>query len=540
TGRLSDEAERTRSGYLSTIAEMGQVLGWSPEKIENQQRAADTRAFGQVAKSLISQERFAEASKVLERHGDRIDVGVRARLRAQVQDGSLQDSAAKLEREIVVLNSAATVTVDGVELTATTWENQQRVSRGQSPLPLPRARPLVPFALQRLDDLHGAGKISTAVRDATLARIRQRVEVEDAASDKARVAAFESAKTEAQQLRARSINELSPDAQESLRRTGAYEAIDLLLQKGGGLITDQIGRSALEMDPAQLRQFASQEALQSVYLRHLSGEDMSRLVATWKQANKVARPEDLFEIQVGTVVENRAREVGLMPTDGTKPNEEQQANVDRFREAVLRRANELGVGNTKESKGEILHRAAKEVAGDLLQTSSGPVPFLSASRDQQNAGWIVASTGRTVYARNIAEAERTQILEAIQMFNAEAAKRNRTLPPDQRVPLKPETFAQVVEEWEQQNVRGRVSRVTGDDLTERDLGFSAMFDPAIARAHASLMRQHGSQPRQVLASLQQIRGNANQLSDFLRVYGLTPAQVDLLLRFVDSTAKEGR
>lgn len=85
TGRLSAEAERTRSAYLDSISQLGNRMGWSPERLTNEQRKADTVAYGQIAESLIRSDRFDEASAVLSAHGDRIDPGERSKLQDRVQ-----------------------------------------------------------------------------------------------------------------------------------------------------------------------------------------------------------------------------------------------------------------------------------------------------------------------------------------------------------------------------------------------------------------------------------------------------------------------
>lgn len=87
SGRLSREAERTRSAYFDSIKGLGERLGWSPEHIKNKQRAADARAHRKTVESLIASEQFQDAAKVMEANSDRFDASERRVLGSMIRKG---------------------------------------------------------------------------------------------------------------------------------------------------------------------------------------------------------------------------------------------------------------------------------------------------------------------------------------------------------------------------------------------------------------------------------------------------------------------
>mgnify|MGYP006921291679 CR=1 FL=1 len=106
TGRLSAEAERTRSAYLDSISQLGNRMGWSPERLANEQRKADTVAYGQIAESLIRSDRFDEAATILRSSSDRMDPEAVAKLAERARDGKARfDQQVMSERVVGDLRS---------------------------------------------------------------------------------------------------------------------------------------------------------------------------------------------------------------------------------------------------------------------------------------------------------------------------------------------------------------------------------------------------------------------------------------------------
>jgi hypothetical protein len=546
TGRLSDEAERTRSASHDTIAELGTVMGWAPEQIELEQREADTQAIGQVAKSLIQANRFDEAEKVLGRHGDRMFVGLRDSLAEDARNGRAvaqrlsraadeEEQAGALELQFVTESRTHTagVLVDGVDVSVTTWDNEQRIARGGKPAAA-QPVPLMALAARRLDEMREAGTITHELAAKTMHRIEQRVSREGRMGEAASKAALEQAQQAAQLGGVSRVEALPGPVLEQLRAAGEVQAMELWLRQGKQWITTSAGENFVaSITDDQLRRYDTPEKLEDQLRRDLSTGEMGKLLARHREAVGKGTAEDKVTIENALILRNVAREAGILPADGSDASEEQLVTKDRYEEAALRLA-ATKMADGKMKRGDAVRAAATEVAADMLQTSSGPVPFLAATKAQQTEGYVDVPTGRRVFNRNVSEDEKAQVLEGIRAFNAEATKRNATLPPDQRIKLKSESLGEILHQWELQNV----SRRTTDAANLQQIQRQTFEDKDVFREHHKLLRWNFGDPARALASLQQMLGSQRQKAEFVRWSGLNDEQLGRMVRLLEAEASK--
>lgn len=170
TGRLSDEAERTRSAYRDELARLGGLMGWDASVTEKHVREADSAAFGQVAETLVRQGRFIEAQAVLEKHRERIEEGPRQQLLQAAREGQQRAAAAASRSAIADQSTRLAMSIPGEMV------KEARAQRGalnqNDPIEDPRKSPsYVDDAKAKLDEMFSNGSITAEVRDATLERL---------------------------------------------------------------------------------------------------------------------------------------------------------------------------------------------------------------------------------------------------------------------------------------------------------------------------------------------------------------------------------
>lgn len=533
----TEKGEVAKLSALRDIDDHGILLGWPDEAIHQEKLRATTQLHSVVANGLMTNGGGAAAQSYVEQNANEIASSRLAELRGATRTAAVQDHAARLELQLAEearTGAGAVVSSDGVEIPVDTWANTEAAARGEKLPDAPVRAPLVLHAMQRLDDLFEKGAISAEVRRATMAAVRQRVDTEDQARAQEADGVTKSAMLEATQRRARSVEELHPTTQTALNRTGTSGRLQLWLDRGEQRITTARGHAAIEAtsDEALLR-FPTAEQLLQVYHDDLSTADEGKLAARWRQARKQASDADRALLSRDKLLRQVAREAGILPRD-TDPTDEQKTAFEDFEIAVGREA--VAKAKSGEVSSSVYLEVARAVARDTIAVDGVQVPFLTATREQQNRGSFTTSTGRQVYNRNLPEDTKAQILEAIDIYNAEAAKRNATLPPDQQVPLKPREMKQVAEEWEQANIRRRaddaqrVQQITGDAFKDADV-FRAYF-----RLHAWNYRDDA----RALRTLESTLSNPRLREEFIRYEGLTDDQLAALVRVLEAKAGAAR
>lgn len=306
TGRLSDEAERTRSSLLDSVQELGAMQGWSPERIEVARRGVESRALEQVAQSLIQQDRFDEALKVLERHGDRIDVGVRDTMIGQARAAhSTQLRAAKAQSFTLQVADMAT-------------------SRGGS-VADQRA-----FALSTAEYSYRGKKLSVEEYDDVLQRMERHYGIRDrqeAATQRQTITAAERFLFE----NPTAVLSDDPKLLEKAKSSGSLRAL-LSFQESGRYATDPEAFARVRgMTDTQLRT-VSADRLWVTLRPHLSNQDLDVVMARHARAAGNATPDQLHVITISDRLEKTARVLRHLPADpGERPGVEQQLRFDAWR-----------------------------------------------------------------------------------------------------------------------------------------------------------------------------------------------------------------
>lgn len=315
TGRLSDEAERTRSSYLDTIGELGSVLGWSSEQVERTRQKADTAAFGQVAQSLISEERFDEASRVLERHGERIDVGLRVRLARDVRVGR----SALAEREVTRQRAekAQLWTLRAADIAA---ERGGTITEQRA------------YALDTAEASLRGGRLTTEEYDAVLQRLDRHYRI----ADENEAAEGKQVITDAERwLNENPLNTLqdNPRLFEAVKRAGALKGV-LEFERSGRYSTDpEVLARARAMPDEVLRETPS-DRLWVTLRPHLSNGDLDDVMARQARVLGTATAAQLQVISMTDRLEKTARELGILPKNPLQrrsPVQQQEFDAWRFR-----------------------------------------------------------------------------------------------------------------------------------------------------------------------------------------------------------------
>ena len=316
TGRLSDEAGRTRSAYLDAIGELGSVLGWSKEQVENTRRKADTQALGQVADTLVRQDRFGEAMRVLDRHGDQIDTGTRERLAQQAREGAQRQTAE--QRTQLRAEKAQAFTLQVADLAAAEGGTiaEQRA-----------------FALATAEWTLRGKKLTAEEYDAAVTRIerhyKQRDETDSAQDRQVQIDAE----------RFLNDNPLAtlqdnPQLFEAAKQRGLLKGL-LEFERSGRYSTDpEVFARARALPDADLQRIPP-DRLWSTLRGHLSNQDLDEIMA--RQARAIGSPskEQLHIISMADRLEKTARELHLLPDNPlAKPTPEQQKRFDSWRQQL--------------------------------------------------------------------------------------------------------------------------------------------------------------------------------------------------------------
>lgn len=378
TGRLSREAERTRSAYQDAIGELGRGLGWSPEQVEAARRRADTKAHQGVAEQLIDGERFDEADKFLESNKDRIDPTVQARLGKESRDGARR-KAAELHTQAIAekAQTFALRTSDLAVTHGTTIAEQQA------------------WAESTAEFSYRGGKLTAPEYDAVLQRLDRHYKMRDAqqaATDKQTVLDAEKFLNE----HPFSTLDDSPKLFEAAKRSGHLPAL-LEFQSSGRYATDPDYLAQVRAIPDEDLQRIAPDRLWVTLRPRLSNRDLDDVMARHARARNEATADQLHGISVDDRIEATARSLGILPADPkAKLNPDQKREFDAWRVRVdgdLRaKQAELGKKATTQDLQKLLDLQAKDyvdvVRPGYLWNSTDRVP-LSRLPDRSTASVVV-------------------------------------------------------------------------------------------------------------------------------------------------------
>lgn len=325
SGQLSVEAERTRSAYLSTIGELGGVLGWSTEQVERYRRKADTAAYGQVAESLIRQERFDEATKVLDRHSAAIDVGTRDQLAQQARDG--RTTLSERARREVVKDTAAKLALRLIRDAKTPALPDDAVS-----IAGPRFGPPVPpveYAQAILNQALEADGINAELRDLTMAYVEKAVDADmkrEAGEAKQVVIAAERFLDENKLA----TLESNPRLFEAAKRHGVLEGLREY-QKNHRYGTDPLAVVEAEAIPDSVLVTTDPVVLWRKYRLRLGNQHLDALMSRRDRAMGKATDDQLYALSLKERIARAARTVGILPpNEHTTTSQAQQENSDAW------------------------------------------------------------------------------------------------------------------------------------------------------------------------------------------------------------------
>lgn len=381
TGRLSVEAERTRSAYLDSIGELGGVLGWSPEQIEVARRQADTRAFGQVAESLIRQERFDEASRVLELHGDRIDVGPRDELAQQARGGASRASVAN-------------------------WSTSADLAMHEQNMPFDDR-------YKEADRLFRDGLATAEQRDALLERIDRRAKQE---SDRFAAATID-AMTQAESFLSRNpmagLADLPEKVFKQIEKGGKIPEITKFANELRYTTNPKVLAQVLSLSDETLRAITPAE-LESKYRGSLDESDMKMLRAMQSRAVGQAKADQIQLLTIQERVREAAAEVLGIPRRGELDDAE-AAQFYQFRTKVQELI-EVEQQDGKLLGNEGLQKLLDAVKLDVVSVDEWGedprVPVLGLSKDQQGKAYVMVGAEQ-VMLTSIPTSERMTIISKL-------------------------------------------------------------------------------------------------------------------------------
>jgi hypothetical protein len=318
TGRLSVEAERTRSAFHDTIGELGALQGWSSERIEAERRKADSAAFGQVAESLLRGGSFEAAQRVLEAHGDKIDVGLRDRLLQSAREGIEQRTAAQATAQRA--QKAQSLALKFAD---------EAAGRGGS-IDEQKAR-----ALSTAEWTFRGKRITADEYDSIVQRLDRHFRIrdeQDAAASKQTIVEAERFLQE----NPLSTLEDRPELFERVKKQGHLRSL-LEFQRSGRYSTDpEVWARFRGRSDQELRAMPADRLW--VQLRpRLSNADLDDAMARHARANNAANSDQLHIISVNDRVELAARQMGILPkSPGDKPSPRQQQDFEEWRARVDR------------------------------------------------------------------------------------------------------------------------------------------------------------------------------------------------------------
>lgn len=333
-----------------------------------------------------------------------------------------------------------------------------------------------------LDDLRAKG-LGAEVYDATWNRLR----AYDAEDQQQRAVASVGVLQEAQVWGLKQENlrkpfaAMPPDQQQQIVRTGNVDRVAQFLEEGRWRTTPAGLDAYLKTSDAELRKIPSREALVDRYRQDLDNGKLEKLVERWHGLQEGKQGPGLAKFERDLVVAVYARRMNVLPpSDISKPSAAQVAEYEEF-ELRVDNAVRATTGGKPASPADY-EKVLKGMVADKFQVGGAlwgaTEKVVAASTPAElNAGYTVTSSGREVYNQNISDAEKEQILQAIDVYNAAAAEFNKTAPLEQRAKLKPTTLAQIAEEWDQQQIEARAARTIEHERRRKQLLEAAQPGP---------------------------------------------------------------
>lgn len=302
TGRLSAEAERTRSAYRDELTRLGGLMGWDASVTETHLREADSAAFGQVAETLVRQGRWSEAQAVLEQHRERIEEGPRQQLMGMAREGVERQAAVAEKRRVADVGLRLSLELGGAGI--------------------------LTDQVDEIDARWKDGKITTEERHEAVKLLTDADSREFTASTRERNAALQAAQEWSQQnpQGPRDPNLVGPPASADLRplppelavrleRSGARRAYDIWRAEGGQWTMKPEGRQAmLSWGDAQLRSFPTKESLVGYLEQRMDPENLGRMVKRWDEAHKPPEQATMGEGEKMRLAKKLALDFGIVPT----------------------------------------------------------------------------------------------------------------------------------------------------------------------------------------------------------------------------------
>lgn len=397
TGRLSDEAERTRSAYLDAIGTLGQLQGWSSERVEAERRKVDGAAMQQVAHSLLAEERFDEADALLKAHGDKLDPRQRDRIAAE-------NSRRRGDRQA---------------FEAARWAEQQPGGLVQQ--------------IEALNRFVEGDVMSLEVRDQAERRLRAAEDLQWQDRMRGGNAALEQMEQFAQLNRTGTYDALPIEMRQQLEATGRDVAAKNWFQQGGQFVTTTEGMDfMLRMDDdAMLR--ATRDELQAARM-FLSPGDLAGMLNRWDRLHgAVAKassgagnlPEGLIEESITT----RMQDLGMLKVDEAATPED----VNRRKRLVFE-VKKMAAMRPGEDPQKLIEEALK----DTLYVDDRELPILTFTPAERDTGYYQTSDDGLTPYRQVPEELVKNAIDENRKRNAERMAHNAKAPPGQQEPLLPE------------------------------------------------------------------------------------------------------
>ncbi len=347
TGTLSDEALRTRSAYRSSIDELGNLLGWSPEQKRKATQKADDSAHGDLVEALVRQDRFDEALAVADAHGKLIDPRRREYLKALAKQGkqeltnlqrvsAMKDRSAKRALDLIHQARTFAIETEPAQGAYSAVSPEGDVTEVEAKAATLARHPQGPtlFAEAVLDQELQAGRISAEERDMTLSYIDRRMTSED----KRRDDGDKEIVTAAEAFLDQNPTLILEDSKELYKTVKARGLLGRLreFERTGRFHTDAKAYVySTALTDAQLRS-KSWAAWWLEYRPTLGNHELGILESRWKNAMGEGNHTDEFRVKAQDRLEAAARRLGIIPEDksDTRGRGEAQAAFEAFQTRV--------------------------------------------------------------------------------------------------------------------------------------------------------------------------------------------------------------
>jgi len=438
TGRLPDEAYRVRAGYHGTIDELGSLMGWTPEQVQAKKREADTKALGGVAQSLLDRERFDDAAKILETHGDAIEPNLRTRLMARAQKGAehvrVNDQAFTLAQAISQQ--------PGKSLDEQIAMVDERVGKETTIRVLGTPIATLP-------------PISVEVRDATVERLQRSYEVRKRAQDDSLRSAIADAEAWLVDNPDQPIRSMPVALYDTLKTNGRLDQLQTFAANHR-YFTDPAALTEVRAmgDRGELANL-SESDFANRFAHRLDPQDWTYAQALRARATRVERQDPTQVVTTRDRLQRAAQQLNILPPEGQEPSGAQQQAFQRmrfdFNDRLLQWQSAHG---RKATDAEVAALLDLQVA-DIVRVDNGGWlgdGWARAFVSEYSQGLLASPSGSE--AMPLMNVPKDKVGEAYAMVGAEKVRTRDiredvvgVIAEDLRLSGKPATFANIAARW---------------------------------------------------------------------------------------------